>query len=260
MTFQLIDNCKYGRFLIPTDDIYVGNALKEYGEYSEIELELLLQFILPNTRVIAVGANIGAMVVPLAKKAAEVVTFEPQRWVYQMLCANLSLNNLVNVRAYWAAVGSRRGKLTVPILDPFKQNNFGAFELESMQQYTGDSVPVYTLDSLPDMDCGLITVDVEGMEEDVLRGGEQLIKKCRPIVFFEADRALKRAAVFNLLRNWDYQLHWYRTPLYNPENFRKVETDIWRGEKGEVVVAENVLATPRERNITLTGFAPVLEG
>ena len=50
-----------------------------------------------------VGANIGCHTVPFAKLVGEsgrVVAFEPQRLVFQNLCANLALNALTNVYVY----------------------------------------------------------------------------------------------------------------------------------------------------------------
>lgn len=242
-------------------DEYVGKALLTYGEYSEIELELLLKLVQPGTSVVVAGANIGSLIVPLAKACAEVIAFEPQRWVYQLLTANVVLNDLLNVRTYWAALGKQRGTVEIPMFDPDKPNNFGAVELEAVQGMGGDVVPVYTLDSFGSLvDCGLLTIDVEGMEEDVLRGAEQLVKRCRPVIFFEADRVLKRGAVFQLLRSWNYDLHWHRTPLFNSQNWANKLENIWMPPSGATIVAENVLATPKERGMTLKGFTPVLEG
>lgn len=255
--FVLVEQCKHGRFLVPPTDEYVGKALLTYGEYSELELDALLQLVTNETRVIVAGANLGSLVVPLAQKGAEVIAFEPQRWVYHLLCANIVLNNLLNVRAYWGGCGARLGTVEMPMFDPDKPNNFGAIELESVQGMGGDLVPIWTLDSFPpDMiDSGLLIIDVEGMEEDVLRGATKFIERCRPVICFEADRALKRKAVFNLLRTMNYELYWHRTPLFNSQNFIGRLDNIW----GVNVVAENVIAMPRDRAATLTGFPPVLE-
>jgi FkbM family methyltransferase len=256
--FKLVENCRYGRFLVPIDDTYVGEALAKYGEYSQVELDLLLQFLTPQSRVVVAGANLGALIVPLAQRAGEVVAFEPQRWVFELMCANAVLNGLINVRPYRAGLGARGGYLSVPVLRPEVKNNFGALELESVQDMPGDRVPVYKLDSLPDMDMTLLTIDVEGMELDVLQGAEATIKRCRPIIFCEADRVLKRKELFNWLRTHGYELYWYRSPLYNKDNFRGDQENIY-GAVDTLIVAENVLALPRERGINAQGFVPVLE-
>jgi FkbM family methyltransferase len=180
--------------------------------------------------------------------------------VYQLLCANVVLNDLLNVRAYWAGLGRHFGTVSMPVLDPDKPNNFGAVEIEAMQGLGGDIVPIYKLDAFAEnVDCGLLTIDVEGMEEDVLLGSAELVKRCRPVIFFEADRVLKRNAVFRLLRSWNYDLYWYRTHLFNSQNFAGKLEDIWETATGARIVAENVLAAPKERGMKLSGFIPVLE-
>lgn len=270
MGFDLVPDCRYGRFLVPPDDTYVGNALRTYGEYSQIELELLLQFLIKkDTRVVVAGANLGALVVPLARGAWEVLAFEPQRWVAQLCAANVVLNDLLNVRVVWGGVGARGGGISVPVLEPFTRNNFGALELAAVQEplkvapgdtpQLRDFVPIFPLDGFPDAGCGLLTIDVEGMELDVLQGAHAMIMRDRPVIFFEADREFKRRPVFRFLRERDYELYWYKTPLYNPQNYRNVTRNDFVSDRGEPVVSINVLAVPREVGHKLTGLTPVLE-
>ena len=60
------------------------------------------QLFRPGTVVLDVGANIGAHTLYLSRKRSVrggvVVAYEPQRVIHQMLCANLALNGIVNVR------------------------------------------------------------------------------------------------------------------------------------------------------------------
>ena len=90
-------------------DLYIGRSLDLYGEYSEGEIDLFGQIVQPGQVVVEVGANIGAHTVFLAHRsgpAARVLAFEPQRIVFQTLCANLALNSITNVDA---SAGRRRG-------------------------------------------------------------------------------------------------------------------------------------------------------
>ncbi len=115
------------------------------------------------------------------------------------------------------------------------------------------------LDRVPDLACGLLTIDVEGMELDVLRGAEQLIAKCRPVIFFEADRELKKRDLFAWLRDRQYDLYWWRTPLFNPANFKQNAVDTMQHASGAQYVAENVLAVAREQPHQLHNFIPVVD-
>ncbi len=98
-------------------DQHIGRSLDLYGEWAESELELLGLFIKPGDVVVDVGANIGTHTVFFAQRAGatgQVYAFEPQRIVFQNLCANLALNGLLNVRAFHAAASREPGTIAVP--------------------------------------------------------------------------------------------------------------------------------------------------
>src|SRR5690606_28828206 len=94
--------CRHGPMLFNKRDLYVGRSLATYGEFSEAEIGLFRQILRPGGVVVEAGANIGAHTVPLARMVGEsgaVVAFEPQRLQFQLLCANLALNGMINVFA-----------------------------------------------------------------------------------------------------------------------------------------------------------------
>jgi hypothetical protein len=69
------------------------------------------------------------------------------------------------------------------------------------------TVEVTTLDeTLPaDMDVGLIKVDVEGHEINVLRGAEKVIARCRPSMVLEANSHDKLMELETWLDNHNYE-------------------------------------------------------
>jgi hypothetical protein len=80
-------------------DKYIGASLDLYGEYSHRESELFAQLVAQGQIVIEVGTNSGAHTVPLARLVGEtgqVLAFEPQRGVHELLCGNPALNELFN--------------------------------------------------------------------------------------------------------------------------------------------------------------------
>src|SRR4051812_16828084 len=100
--FMALKACKHGRFLYNVNDTFVGRSLDLYGEWCEEEIEVLSQIIKPGSVVLDIGANIGTHTICFAKQALPggvVYAFEPQRLVFQNLCANIALNQLVNVIA-----------------------------------------------------------------------------------------------------------------------------------------------------------------
>ena len=125
---------KHGLFLYNKNDLFIGRSLETYGEWCERELDVHLQIIKPHDVIIDVGANIGTHAVPFARKVGSggfVYAFEPQRTVYQTLCANLSLNCILNVKCLNMGAGKQRGTVKIPVLDPEVEQNFGAVNIEN---------------------------------------------------------------------------------------------------------------------------------
>src|SRR4051812_26232890 len=118
--FNEVRMCNTGPMLYNRHDIYVGGSLAKYGEFSVAEQEVFAQMVRPGSVVVEVGANIGAHTVLLARlvgRDGEVHAFEPQRIVFQALCANLALNQCTNVFAKQMAVGASNGTIAVPAAD-----------------------------------------------------------------------------------------------------------------------------------------------
>jgi FkbM family methyltransferase len=240
-----------GYFLYNRNDQYIGRSIGQYGEFSALEMRLLAQICTPGSIVIEVGANIGAHTVGLARLVGpqgRVLAFEPQRLSFQTLCANVALNSLDNVDCYWAALSSQDGFINVPDLNPRKEYNFGGVTL--LGSKSGRPVMCLTLDqyaTLPKVD--LVKIDVEGMEADVLRGGEQLIKRFKPVLYVENDRLEKSEALARLIASFDYRMYWHLPPLFNPDNFFANRENSYPH-----VVSANMLCLHRDSLIRTTGF------
>jgi len=218
--FQRLSHVRFGLCVYNRNDLYIGRSLEQYGEFSEGECELFRQLVRPGGVVVEAGANIGSHTVPLAKIVGtngRVYAFEPQRVIFQTLCANVTLNSLLNVDCRWQAVGAAPGTLLVPSLDYEKENNFGGLGLGSYQH--GLSVPVTTVDCLNLERCDLLKADVEGMELDVMRGAAQTLSRFRPLLYLENDRREKSPALLEHLLGLGYRLYWHLPPMYNPRNY-----------------------------------------
>lgn len=209
-----------GLTLYNKHDKFIGHSVEKYGEFSHLEVELFEQVIRPGWHVVEAGANIGEHTVPLARLVGEkgvVHAFEPQRIVFQTLCANVALAGLTNVRCQQAAVGESAGELFVPTLDYCQENNFGGLRLGKFQQ--GEKIPVVTIDDMNLSALHFLKADVEGMEPAVIRGARGTIEKFRPILYVENDPANQSTELVPQIRELGYKLYWHRPPLFNPGNY-----------------------------------------
>lgn len=245
--FNQLARCRDGYCLYNRNDIYIGQAIEKYGEFSKLEMDVLRLLCGPGDFVIEVGANIGAHTVELARHVGPqgtVLAFEPQRLVFQTLCANVALNSLANVHCYWSAAGDSETPINVPQLDPELRNNFGGLSIGLATQ-PGQQVECRVLDgflSLPRL--RLLKIDVEGMEESVIRGAQKLLAKFKPVLYVENDRLDKSESLMRLLDSLGYDLHWHRPPLFNPDNFYGVSENQY-----SKIVSINMIGVHRENPV-----------
>ena len=216
-----------GLMLDNPNDTYMGRALLEYGECCELESQFLLS--LPSLRpgqVIEVGANIGIHSVPLAKalsaEGRRMVVFEPQPFVFQNLCANLALNGLTNVTAWPWACGAKNETVWFDGPDYKSPGNFGGVSVGPEAKPGHVAVPCVRLDDvLEPYVIGLLKIDVEGYELQVLQGAVETLSRSRPLLYVENDRIDKSQALIEWLWQRDYRLFWHVPRLFNPDNFLK---------------------------------------
>ena len=250
--FVRVKQCRHGRMLYNVNDIYVGRSLDLYGEYSEGESELFAQIVGSGDVVVEVGANIGTATVFFARRVAPtgvVIAFEPQRVVFQMLCANAALNALTNVNAFLQAVGAERGSINVPMIETNAPNNFGGLSLADASGPRGQQVPVVRIDDLRLSRLKLLKVDVEGMELSVLQGAAETIRALRPVLYVENDRPQQSPALVKFIDALGYDAYWHRPPLFNRNNFFGNAHDAFPG-----IVSINMICVPK--GTPVSGDAP----
>lgn len=228
MGINKVSEGKYGSYIYNAQDTYIGKAIEEYGEWAEDELDLLKGFLKPGDTVLDIGANIGTHTVAFATfvgPSGQVISFEPQRLVYQCLCANIALNSLMNVIAFQMGVGRQPGVLQLPPLDYMRPQNFGGVGLSAEE--TGETVNITSLANYNPGQCALIKIDVEGMELDVLQGAAPLISAYRPVLYVENNIPERSEPLVAYLQTLGYHLYWHLSPYFNPENFNGSTKDIF---------------------------------
>lgn len=246
--FNQLVSTPRGVYLANINDQYVGRSLHKYGEFSELEIELFDQLVKPGAVVMDVGANIGAHTVRFSQLVGEsgrVIAFEPQRIVYQTLCANVALNSLLNVDCYQTGVGEREESMKVVDVDPRVSNNFGGLSLNLPGP--GEMVPVLRLDGFSGLSrLDLIKIDVEGMESAVLRGAEKLVEKFRPVLYVENDRPEHSEELMRLIDAMGYRMYWHAPYLYREDNAFGDPENVFEG-----VASFNLLCFHKSAEITI---------
>ena len=122
---------RYGRMAYYADDQYVGYCLERYGEYSEAEPALWRKLVKPGDTVLDIGANIGALTLPLSDMVGptgRVFAFEPHPQNFMLLKQNCSGRS--NIRCWDVALGADTGDAWIPRLRDLPHTNYGGIELD----------------------------------------------------------------------------------------------------------------------------------
>lgn len=254
MNFNQFVQTLHGPLLCNRNDKYVGASLIHYGEFSEGEAALFRQLVGNGDVIVEAGSNIGAHTVQLSRQIGEqgvLHAFEPQRIVFQTLCANLAINECLNVITRQQGVGHSAGEMVVPNVDPRLPNNFGGLQL--LNSGAGECVDIVSIDSLGLTRCNFIKADVEGMEEAVIAGATQTIQQHRPILYLENDRREKSPALLQRVMSLGYRIWWHTPPLFNPNNFSRNSANLFNG-----LVSVNILCLAKEQDRPVAGLREVL--
>ncbi|MFZ1014448.1 MAG: FkbM family methyltransferase, partial [Terracidiphilus sp.] len=158
--------------------------------------------------------------------------FESNGDVFNVLCANLALNQITNTKPLNAFIGDQVDASTsgVPWKQDFVSKNF--------------EPPIVPIDSLNLASCAFIKIDVDGKELEVLKSAVQTIARNRPILYLENDVREKSRALLEYLFQNDYVLYWHTPPIFQPDNFFGNPTNHWP----QVIVSIMVLCIPKEKD------------
>lgn len=209
----MIRKTKEGIWVIDGDTHYT-KWVEDHGrlDVDGMTLPGVLALLKPGMSVIDVGAYIGDHTVAYSNAVGQdgcVVAYEPQTEAYKCLCINTEL--LSNV--FCRCIGLCSDIMTVTSMK--HESNRGASHM--VERNNGDEPCILTtLDA--EMKCdlfkrpvGLIKIDVEGMEPDVLDGASELIKADHPILVIEINKdALARygctsALIYDFLEEYGYK-------------------------------------------------------
>lgn len=208
-------------FVLPVWDMVVSNRVRLSGLYDPQEIDVLLRLTMPGDALVDIGANVGAVTVPMAShvgRAGLVYSFEPFRQIFQYLNANVAANGFENVHTFHTALSDEEAAplVTVPAPSLVAGQNagmYGVFKQNTLEPNAPTSrdkmedVTVRTLDSFELPRANVIKIDVEGHAPRVLAGARKTLERHRPILWFEhGGTAAPEAILRPELQYWCHKL------------------------------------------------------
>jgi FkbM family methyltransferase len=156
------------------------------GEFPEASLIAWAKQLIKGDFV-DIGAHVGTYSLSYAPHCGKVYAFEPQRMTFYRLCAGIIMNRCTNVYAHNVALVGPDSPITME-LKIISDDGGGSsvMSLPTNKQPLGtERVECRTLDSYELINVGLIKIDVEGAELEVLKGAKKTLARCHPKLLVE---------------------------------------------------------------------------
>jgi FkbM family methyltransferase len=234
---------RYGELSHFVFDDPIGRSLDLYGEWAQLEIDFLCQFVRPGDTVIDVGANVGTHTLALARAVGptgRIIALEPQPAVFDLLRSNLHLNHLDAVDARCVAISSEPGTQLLKVPDYGQRHNSGMATLDG-RDGTRVEVPTIRLDDLGVSKCSLIKLDIEGWEDRAITGGTALIQACQPLIYAECN-SVENGWRLNQAIGRDHAMYLHSPRAFNANNFAGNTENVFGGAE-----ETNLLFLPRAR-------------
>lgn len=245
----LTTQTRYGVMTFFENDSPLGASLKQYGEWAQFELNILLSLVRTGDTIVDVGANIGTHTVAFSQAVAgqgQVISFEPQPAVADILRHNILANDLRGVVVHQKGVADTKGFMHIELPTYDMKANVGAATLSKEARANSIKVAVTKLDALGLQKCRLIKIDSEGMGIRVLQGASELIRETRPFVSLELDEIGEVQDIFEFFQAREYRMVFFECPAFNVDNFSGADDNFFG------VASEGMLlAVPAVENILL---------
>jgi FkbM family methyltransferase len=176
-----------GTFIIFPNDA-ISQHIKS-GKPWEPHFKTVISYLIsPGDTVIDAGANFGYNGVLMGKQIGPngaLISFEPQRIIYQQMNGNLILNGIYNAVTFQVALGD--GSISSTNMAPVNYNlswvNIGDTSIGE----GGEEINIFKLDEIELEKLDFIKLDIQGYELFMLKGAENHLKNFKPDLFIEIE-------------------------------------------------------------------------
>lgn len=182
------------------------------SDKNENDFFYFLSLLKKDAVALDIGANLGLMSYYLAKQTTETIAFEPMPNNYKVVEKVKKKFNLLNLTILTNALGNENKEiqLVLPIVDGVKKQGLSHVVDDKMTEFNEGNLfttQCKRLDDLPviaDKQIDAIKIDVENFEYEVFLGAEDLLLRCKPIIYCELWDNQNRIDCFEYLGKLGY--------------------------------------------------------
>ncbi len=213
------------KWKIKINDV-IGSSLYFLGYFEKKNIKFFKNYILKNTCLIDIGANIGAFTIPFyfnyKNKISKGYAIEPDKKNFLLLNNNLKLNKIKNKIKALNFIISYKNKVNkiyshYPVLGVEKKGKL------FFQEGNTKKVKKISLDdlNLKKKNNYILKIDVDGNEYHVINSAKKFIRKNKPLILIEISKSLisrfEFESIINFLENCNYNIILFKYFKFSPK-------------------------------------------
>lgn len=175
-----------GLFAVDPEDWTVGRSLLVNGHWGASELGRIWRFVSVDSTVLVVGAHVGTLAIPLAKRAKFLIAIEANPKTFHLLQINFLLNKITNHEVYNLAASDQSENINF-VLSRVNSGGSKREPLNREEMYYYDqpetiNIPAVSLDDLlMGKTVDFVLMDIEGSEYFALKGMPNILNQAQAI-------------------------------------------------------------------------------
>ncbi|MDP9932885.1 FkbM family methyltransferase [Variovorax paradoxus] len=224
---------RYGNLSAPvgaTD--LITDFLEHYGEWASLEVEYLASMLPRKARILDIGAYVGTFALGLAQAAD--VSFVAMVEGNAAVASHLATNAARNLRCKHEVLNALVIHSDEPPIEPGRAEPDNAGSASFDQRASGTvRVPLpgtligfrALVERFGPLD--LVKLDVEGMEEQLLRDHPALLQDASVLLWLECNESRSSLSLAKMLVATGRPVTYFAWPSHNPDNFRGASRKIF---------------------------------
>ena len=220
--------------LIP-NRLYYKFRAKKYAKYKTPELNLIKYLAYKDRIALDIGANLGLFTFFMSKYSRKVFAFEPNPYPLRYLPSLID----ENVELIKVAVGKKNEllDLLIPKSDKGWSSNGATLKNISVKNGIKIKVECRTIDSFNFSNVGLIKIDVEGAEKEVLMGARNTIIDNKPNLIIENELIHQNDTndIFQITFGMGYKIFYFHQSKLKKINENTNLQDIQKNPQHKVI-------------------------
>lgn len=205
MDLTTVNNGRYTVSYIK-DDAYIGPCIARGYEWDGWMRDDISTFYKKGTDILDIGGNIGYNSL-MFSDYGPVHTFEPVfHEIININAKQNSLRNPINVYPYGLSSKVDSLKIYRPKIQHVDKTNYGGYSMTFSEGHLEDDYTVVDVKRLDDVYDGVpsvIKIDIEGHEEEFLKGARETITTHKPVLLIEI-HDWERDKMFPILKDLGY--------------------------------------------------------